>query len=217
MKLIYQLKHAHEKLVRLRNHLTFLIRCRENKITPTGLKVTLPLRSPGVHKIARRTELALLRDVRYKKVMNEKGIADYNEQVRALVGEDKWKQLKTWCSSTTETVHLETKTTQMQKFERLQAKQHLVPQLDKDKLVKNLSSRNLTEQEKDVLALGLNFAVAPRQIPTLQIIAATESTATQLDKETAQQLRHRLSSILSTAKPPRSNLNKQQRESVRSL
>ena len=128
------------------------------------------------------------------------------------MGEGKWKQLETWCSSTTEMIHWETKATQMQKFERLQAKLHLVPQLDKDKLVKNLSSRNLTEKEKDVLALGLNFAVTPRQI-----IAATESTATQLDKETAQQLRHRVNSILSTANSPRSNLDKQQRESVRSL
>ena len=155
--------------------------------------------------------------VRYKKAMNEKGIVDYNEQVRALVGEEKWKQLETWCSSTTEMNQQETKATQVQKFERLQAKQHLVPQLDKDKLVKNLSSRNLTEKEKDVLALGLNFAMKLRQIPTHQIIAATESTATQLDKETAQQLRHKVSSFLSTAKPPRSNLDKQQRESVRSL
>ena len=95
--------------------------------------------------------------------------------------------------------------------------QHPTPQLDKDKLVKNFSSRSLTEKEKELLALGLNFAVTPRQIPTLQIIAATESTASQLDKETAQQLRHRVSSILSTAKPPRSNLSREIKESVRSL
>ena len=134
-----------------------------------------------------------------------------------MVGKEKCKQLETWCSCTTEMIHRETKATQMQKFERLQAKQHPVPQLDKDKLVKNLSSRNLTEKEKDVLALGLNFAVTPRQIPTQQIIASMESTATQLNKETAQQLRHRVSSFLSMAKPPRSNLDKQQCESVRSL
>ena len=77
------------------------------------------------------------------------------------MGEGKWKQLKTWCSSTTEMIHRETKATQMQKFERLQAKQHLVPQLDKDKLVKNLSSRNITKKEKDVLALGLNLLSHP--------------------------------------------------------
>ena len=105
----------------------------------------------------------------------------------------------------------------MQKFERLQAKQHPGPQFNKEKLVRNLSSRNLTEKEKDVLALGLNFAVAAKGIPTFEIIAATESTASQLDRETAQQLKHRVSSILSTARLPRSNLTRELRESLRNL
>ena len=39
-----------------------------------------------------------------------------------------------------------------------------------------------TEEEKEVLALGLNFAIAPKQIPTLNIIAATECTAARLDE-----------------------------------
>ena len=112
---------------------------------------------------------------------------------------------------------LDTKARQMQKFECLQAKQHPAPQLDKDKLVKKSGSRSLTEKNKDVLALGLNFAVAPRWIPTLEIIAATESTAaaSQLDKETAQQLR--VSFILSTAKTPKSNLTRELQKSLRSL
>ena len=166
MKLVYRLKHAQDKLARLKNHLTFLIRCRENKITPSGLRVTLPLRSPSVHKIARCTELALLRqlirDIHYKKAMIEKEIDTFGGEIRTLVDDNKWRQLETWCKSTTEMISLDTKARQMQKFEHLQAKQHPGPQLNKEKLVKNLSNRSLTEKEKDVLALGLNFAVAPK-------------------------------------------------------
>ena len=86
-----------------------------------------------------------------------------------------------------ERVSLDTKAKQIQKFERLQAKQHLAPQLDQDKVVKNLSSKTLTEKEKEALALGLNVAVAPKQIPTFEIIATTEATASN---STLQQHKH---------------------------
>ena len=105
-----------------------------------------------------------------------------------------------------------------QKYECLQVKQHLAPpQLDQDKIVKNLSSRSLAPKEKEALALGLNFAVTPKRIPTFEIIAATEATASQLDSETAQLLRHRVSSILSTAKTPRSNLSRELQKAVKNL
>ena len=68
-----------------------------------------------------------------------------------------------------------------------------------------------------MLALGLNFAVTPKQIPIFEIIAATEATASQLDSETAQRLRHRVSSILSTAKPPKSNLSRELQKAVKNL
>lgn len=47
-----------------------------------------------------------------------------------------------------------------------------------DKVVRNYmySRRCLSPDEKQVLALGLNFAVTPRTIPTETIIASTEAT-----------------------------------------
>ena len=93
-------------------HLTFLIRCRENHITPTGLRVTLPLRAPGVHRIIRRTELALLRllirEVRCKKVKSEES-GVLGEEIRTLVNAEQWNRLKAWCSSTMEKISLDTK------------------------------------------------------------------------------------------------------------
>lgn len=47
--------------------------------------------------------------------------------------------------------------------------------LDPKKLVVNLR-RSLSPQEKEVLALGLSFAIAPRQVPYDEIIVATEAT-----------------------------------------
>ena len=52
--------------------------------------------------------------------------------------------------------------------------------LDSKKVVRNLSERTLTESETDVLALGLNFAVAPKAVPVVDIIAAFECAANEL-------------------------------------
>ena len=134
MKLVYRLKHAQEKLAQLKNHLTFLIRCRENHITPTSIRVTLPLRAPGVHRIIGCTELALLclliHKVCYKKVKTEKESGVLGEEIKTLVNAEQWNRLEAWCSSTMEMIGLDTKAKQIQKFDHLQTKQHLAPQLD---------------------------------------------------------------------------------------
>lgn len=70
--------------------------------------------------------------------------------------------------------------------------------------MKNLSKRPLTEDEK-VLALGLNYAVTPKSIPT-HIIAATEATSKQLNTEMAEKLRAGVSNVLQSSKAPRSDL-----------
>ena len=59
-------------LYRYRNHLTFLMRCRDNKIIPKGLRLKTTVKSNKAHRITMRAGLALLRerigDARRKKV-----------------------------------------------------------------------------------------------------------------------------------------------------
>ena len=52
----------------------------------------------------------------------------------------------------------------------------------------------------DVLALGLNLAVTPKEVPYHNIITATDSTARKLDAAKAMQLRVRVSNALRRAK-----------------
>ena len=42
IQLSYRLKNGMVKFVRSRNHLTFLIRCRDNGLIPNGLWISLP-------------------------------------------------------------------------------------------------------------------------------------------------------------------------------
>ena len=80
-----------------------------------------------------------------------------------------------------------------------------------------IGNERLTEDEKKVLALGLNYAVTPKSIPTHNIIAATEATAKQLDTTTAEKLRAGVSNVLQSSKAPRSNLPSHLRKATKEL
>ena len=183
------------------------------------LRISLPLRSPGIHKIVRCTERVLLRllicDVHHKKAKIDKESEILGEETRALVNAEQWSRLEAWCNITTQNIGLDTKAKQIQKFERLQAKQRLAPRARHSG--EKFQQQTLAEKEKAALALGLNFSVAPKQIPTFEMTAATEATASRLNAETAQLLRYRVSSILSMAKDPKSNLSKDLHKAVKSL
>lgn len=212
-----------EKLARSRNHLIFLIRCRENDLIPKGLRVSLPVRLSNKTKsreIARRTSESLLRalisEIRMKKARLEREDNTYTTQLQELICEDQLMHVKTWCSEAADKEALKTKTRQMRKFDELK-RRYTSGALDPKRVVKNVSNRILSEDEEKVLALGLNFAVAPKRIPFADIIAATESTARQLDPDKAKQLRMGVSEALSRARPPKSNLDKGMYRAIRTL
>ena len=70
----------------------------------------------------------------------------------------------------------------------------------KNRWVINLSSKELTELERKVLEHGLNFAIAPNRIPTVEIVASVEEAIFRQNYETKQTVRAEVSSILRRAK-----------------
>ena len=63
-------------------------------------------------------------------------------------------------------------------------------------MVVNLSKRNISPSEEQVLSLGLNYAIAPSKVPTAEIIAKTKAMARSLDTNTAQKLREGVAKVL---------------------
>jgi len=223
VQLSYRLKHGMVKFARSRNHLTFLIRCRDHGLIPNGLWVTLPAKLDNRKKsreIARRASESLLRalisDIRTKKVRIESAINTCARQLQELTTEEQTARIQKWCSEAAEKASLETRTRQKQKFDRLK-EEHEYGSLDPKRVVKNISNRSLSVNEEKVLALGLNFAVAPKHIPFRDIIAATETTARQLNSEQAKLLRTGVSQALSRARPPKSNLDKSMHRAIKDL
>ena len=67
---------------------------------------------------------------------------------------------------------------------------------DKKKWVINMSSRQLTHIETDLLAKGLNFSITSKTLPNKDIIATVEDAVKDLEKEEADTIRAKVSLTL---------------------
>ena len=102
---------------------------------------------------------------------------------------------------------LKTKEQQKRKFDRLLCKQRKHQDSHRnrkvsDRVVVNLSSKELTESQRSILAKGLNFAISPREIPTRHIVANVESAIRVLPQRSAEDVRLRIAHLLRNAKRP---------------
>ena len=74
-----------------------------------------------------------------------------------------------------------------------------------------------TNNEEDVLKLGLNFAVTPTKLPVNEIVASTELACQSLNHNTASRLRCDVTQVLKNAKLPKPNITLEQRKALDNL
>lgn len=101
------------------------------------------------------------------------------------------------------------------KFDALLSKQNLRQKPDKCRVV-NLSSKQLTTPQVQVLARGLNFAPAPRCIPQAHIVVSVEAATAQSDATEDQPTKGRIGVIgaLSRARLPPRNILPEEMKAV---
>ena len=101
VKIAYRLKHGMEKKARFGNHLTFLIRCRNNQLIPRGFTIKLPFSFYNSHKFTYHISQALLqqaiRNTRVKKVRIQKEINTCSEELRKVSTAKKYEDIMEWC------------------------------------------------------------------------------------------------------------------------
>ena len=88
---------------------------------------------------------------------------------------------------------------------------------DKKKWVINMSSRQLTHIETDLLAKSLNFSITSKTLANKDIIATVEDAVKDLEKEEAVTIRAKVSLTLQNSKPPKDNLSKDERKALKEL
>lgn len=184
--------------------------------------MSLPVEFPGSKKVAQKTsEIVLrhvIRDVRRKKVQTEKEVNINTEKLQRILTREEWRNVEAWCLKAADDEASETKDKHKRKFQTLaEGNKSNAFKLDRKRVVKNLSNRVLSDAEEQVLALGLNYAIAPTSIPYGDIIASTEATAKNLNASDADRLRHNVSKALHKAKLPKMNLNREMLRAVKGL
>ena len=88
---------------------------------------------------------------------------------------------------------------------------------NKDNWVVNLSNKNLSEDERKVLLLGLNFAVSQDYIPKTEILANIEKGIKNLSDNTSSVIRSKVVDILNKKNKSVPNLSIKERKALKNL
>lgn len=153
------------------------------------------------------------------------------QQLSSTLSEQDFQQLEKLTDNYTNKVYEDTKRKQREKFSRLsgdrqngneRTRKEPEPESSQDNNtngVMNLSQRKLTTEEERVLSLGMNFAIAPKTTPILDIVASVEQGLQKLDStDLADNLRQNIERILTSAKQrPEPNLDKSEQMALKSL
>ena len=188
---INRIRSAMEKKTRWIEQIGFLRRCQKEGVTPKGLRVKLPmsiLKSHQGERLKARSEKRVLKktisDLFVKIKAMDMRIAGLRLQLRQDFGFSvHWIQkMENWVMKSLGKVRAEIKKRLLGKIRvlrvaKLKQKMNLdkknKPRLDK-KVVYNFSSKKLTEEQLELLSLGLNFGIAPRRFPLVEYVTATE-------------------------------------------
>ena len=80
-----------------------------------------------------------------------------------------------------------------------------------------MSCRQLTHIKTNLLAKDLNFSITSKTLPNKDIIATIEDEVKDLEKEEVNTTRARVSLTLENSKPPKDNLSKDERKTLKEL
>ena len=229
VKQVRDLEKFGRKIARHRNHLVFTLRCKELSITPRSLKLKCPIKTNKAQEIVAKAQQQLLRE--RVRVINNK-ISGFKQQKSELESElnsrfssDLASQLTDHVTRKSEAEFRKTKWRHQQKLERLQEK--TTRKIDVDnvdlggeqlkKWVINLSKYKLSNPQENLLAKGLNYSPSPTKIPYEEYIVATEKACRKLSNNEATVLRSEMAGMLRNAKPPKTNITKDERKAIQEL
>ena len=115
-----------------------------------------------------------------------------------------------------------TKKRHLRKFNELTSKSEVTQNsatdiTDKTKWVINVSSRQLTYYETNLLAKGFNFSITSKTLPNKDIIAIIEDTVKDLEKKDLDMIRAKVTLTLQNSKPRKDNLSKDEHKAFKEL
>ena len=193
------------RIARHKEHLTFNHRCRRYGIVPPFLRVKPLVRNTLGMKVAERSSHQFLAALIGKchTVINGVGrMKSIMDHLVNVLNPTEVEDLKVHTSRAQEITTQKSRTAQKAKFDRL-LKKNAPPN---SRWVVNLSSKKLNPNEEAVLKKGMNFAVTPGRIPVEDVITGVEGGLQGLTGSEVDKARLKIAGVLTSAKPPPSNL-----------
>ncbi|XP_067676482.1 uncharacterized protein [Haliotis asinina] len=216
------------KIVKTSNHLTFLLRCRDNNLVPRGFQLSSPVpRSPAINKILHNASTRIVKHqiqhLRRHKSHLHKDIETSRSHLQDTLESDLYHKTQSLAEKTKQHLHEKVKTTHITKFTQLQRPSTSnIPEADNNntnlKTVINLSSKPLTPSQTSLLAKGLKYVPVAAKINTDAFITSIESGLQQLAPNgNVDYLRHQIIDTIKQAPKPRPNLTHQERQAITEL
>ena len=195
---INRIRFEQERRMRWTEQIGFLRKCSREGLMPKGLRVKLPrsilmteygrrLRAKSEHKVLKRAISTLF--VKIKKV--DVKVASVNVHLNLEVGmTNGWiERTGRWVTNSLREGRNQLKKKLNNKLRNLRnekkkdtsVKLQIGTNFEKRKVVYNNSSKKLTDEQMDLLSLGLNFNLTPRKFPIVEYIQAAETLCQRLE------------------------------------
>ncbi len=242
VKLLRNCENIEKKTSCFRNHRVFTLRCRDQGLTPPSLRLKCPINTQKARDIIKKAEKDLLRE--RIRVINNK--IDYLDRKKSELNRDlnsrdfpsdTKQSIVQHLAKTREKTFQDVRARQQRKYDRLVEKSEhsrtdKTDSRDRNKeldlsgsqlkkWVVNLSRYKVTSAQEKALSRGLNFAVAPENVNeasiTNECIIACEKACWKLPISEASQLRSEVVGAIKSAKPPKSNISKDERNAIKEL
>ena len=195
---INRIRSGLEKKTRWYEQIGFLRRCQKEGLVPKGLRVKLPssvLKSEYGERLKLRSEKRVLKraisDLFVKIQRMDRKLAEIRLHLNQSLGfTNVWIQkMERWVASSLRKSEakiksgLERKLKDLRLQKKIDSKSNKVNQKTvKKKIVYNNSSKKLTEEQMELLALGLNFGLTSKKFPLVEYVTATEDLCQKLEK-----------------------------------
>ena len=206
--------------VRQKQHLRYLHLCKEQEQLPRFLLSKPPIDHPKAWNIARKSGWAYLRllisNCHHKLKTIRKESATLVEALQDIVTDTCLSSLHQAISSRCSHLQNVVEERHQKKFHQL-VQNHNSNDIQK-KWVINISGRKLNDNEVSLLRKGLNYVSTPKVIPRKEILASVEQDIENLSKETKNEVRINMYSVLKQARPPaKQNLTRGEKKALKDL
>ncbi len=208
---------------RFTNHRIFNLRCWRSGITPTSLKVKPLDRGHRARKIAESASRSFLKNrlhITCEKLSDLRTrCVQIKEELQRALQPIHYELVIEFAQRKRDFHFAKSKADQIKKFETLQRRESPMTTTStiQEGWVKNLSQRQLTDSESQLLQKGLSFNATSKQIPPVRFVAKVESSLSGMQQDKGDQIRYKVARILAGQGGQKPNLTRAERTALRGL